>query len=506
MIRDGDNMYIVPEHAIPDRRSAHLDISEQTGNEGENPTFGPNESARMAISSSASASTFAVQKKGPRIEGIGGPCDLGNFLPNSGATQHMTPRRADLFDVVEGQSLGVEVADGHIIKCSITGKIPLAMTDDNGNALNAMLHEVMYVPGLSRRLFSITRLARHGHYATNRSGSTTLYFGEQQLPVTLTNDGSGPMAADATVVDKRGQHTVPFNRSHDHSANKKRTGLELLHQRLGHRKCRALLAASEHGVWADTVVRMGPEEECISCEISTARASKRSKEPHTGGMYPGEYVFLDILHPVVPVGLTRDSTYPFSLILVDAYSRYACIYGIRNKSSSCVIDALLGYQADHGHIGNYGYLDIARIRADSGSRFTSAEFREHRRVAGITLSLAAPKKQYQNHIAERSWQTIRTMARSLLVHARLPDSFMHHALIYSCHIFNVLPVKGLYLNDHVGTPYELFQGVRPAISQFRVFGCPITARKWTMAQSSTGKQTKRGIRGNFIGFAENQKG
>jgi len=98
------------------------------------------------------------------------------------------------------------------------------------------------------------------------------------------------------------------------------------------------------------------------------------------------------------------------------------------------------------------------------------------------------------------------MAQSLLVHARLPDSFMYHALIYSCHIFNILPVKGLYLNGHVGTPYELFQGVHPAISQFRVFGCPITARKWMTRQSSTGKQTERGIRGIFIGFAENQKG
>ena len=61
----------------------------------------------------------------------------------------MTPRRADLFDVVEGQNLGVEVADGHVIKCSITGKIRLQMTDDNGDALNAVLHDIIYVPGLS---------------------------------------------------------------------------------------------------------------------------------------------------------------------------------------------------------------------------------------------------------------------------------------------------------------------------------------------------------------------
>ena len=104
--------------------------------------------------------------------------------------------------MVEGQNLGVEVANGHVIKCSITGKIRLNMTDDNDNTLNAVLHDVMYVPGLSRRLFSITRFACHGHYATIRSGSTTLYFGDQQSPVTLTCDGSRPMAADATILQE----------------------------------------------------------------------------------------------------------------------------------------------------------------------------------------------------------------------------------------------------------------------------------------------------------------
>jgi hypothetical protein len=127
------------------------------------------------------------------------------------------------------------------------------------------------------------------------------------------------VAADVTVVSTAEQsHFIPANRNHDHLANKRRIGLELLHQRLGHWKCHALLAASEHGVWEDTIICMGPEQECISRDISTARASSRNKEARTGGTYASEYIFLDILHPVVPVGLTQDTTFPFYLILVDA--------------------------------------------------------------------------------------------------------------------------------------------------------------------------------------------
>jgi hypothetical protein len=164
LVQDGNEMYIMPEHAVPRHMITAHAVPVPTEEEKFNDS--PQESPRMAISGPATAFTHAVRKKDPSIEDIGDPCDLGNFLPDSGATQHMTPCRADLFNVVEGHNLGDEVADGHVIQCSTTGKICLHMTDNNGEPLNAVLHDVMYVPGLSRRLFSITRFARHGHYAT----------------------------------------------------------------------------------------------------------------------------------------------------------------------------------------------------------------------------------------------------------------------------------------------------------------------------------------------------
>jgi transposase InsO family protein len=494
LIQDGDSMYIssrafLPENIVMD------DDEEMTM-----------EAANMAIPSVASA--YAIRKKDPTLAEIGTPANLSNYIPDSGATQHMTPRRDDLFDEVEGQNLGIEVVDGHVIKCSVTGKIQLNMLDDHGKCLDAVLHDVMYVPGLSRRLFSITRFAKHGHFATIKKDSTTLYFGPKRAPVTLVTNDNIPMAANLKVTDtSQPTHLAPWSRDHDHSSNKKRTALELLHRRLGHRKCRALLAASEHEVWADTLVRMGPEQDCVSCNISTIRASARNKEPHTKGMYPGAYIFMDILHPVTKKGLTSDSTYAFYIILVDAYSRYTCIYGMRDKSTGTVIDTLTRYQADHGYTSQYGYMNIERIRADAGTQFTSTEFKQHCWVAGIQLILAAPKKQYQNHLAERTWQTISTMSRSLLVHARLPDTFMFNALVYTCHIFNILPVKGLLdESGNVSTPYTLFHGEKPRINHFRVFGCPVVARKWSTPHTTSSKQTERGIRGIFLGFDYNQKG
>ena len=155
---------------------------------------------------------------------------------------------------------------------------PLHMVDNNGNPLQAILYDVMYVPGLSRHLFSVTNFAKYGHYATICNGHTTLYFGPQASPVALGNNNSCCTASDVTLTTPVNKaHLVPCSHHQDHSANKHRISLELLNQHLRHWKWHVLLAASEHGVWGDTAICMGPQSECIHCDISTIRASSRNK-------------------------------------------------------------------------------------------------------------------------------------------------------------------------------------------------------------------------------------
>jgi hypothetical protein len=72
-----------------------------------------------------------------------------------------------------------------IFKCTTTGKVHINMKDYNGRDLKAVLHGVMYVPGLNKRLLSLTKFAEHGHYSTITKGAVTLYFGDKENPVTL---------------------------------------------------------------------------------------------------------------------------------------------------------------------------------------------------------------------------------------------------------------------------------------------------------------------------------
>jgi len=164
----------------------------------------PSYHAQAAIAKSNAKGQLQVsaqKAKDPSIAEIGDPSNLNNYLPNSGTTQHMTPCLANLVDMVEGQNLGVEVADGHLIQCSIMGNIPICMQDDHGIPFQATFSEVMYVPGLSRLLFSITQFAQHGHHAIVQQQGTKLLFGPKALPVTIPYHMHGRrMASNLTVI------------------------------------------------------------------------------------------------------------------------------------------------------------------------------------------------------------------------------------------------------------------------------------------------------------------
>ena len=49
---------------------------------------------------------------------------------------------------------------------------------------------------------------------------------------------------------------------------------------------------------------------------------------------------------------------------------------------------------------------------------------------------------------EVTWRTLSTIAHALMVHARVPEIYVHFALIYTIdHIFPVLPIKDLKNED-----------------------------------------------------------
>ncbi len=93
-------------------------------------------------------------------------------------------------EVEEGLDLGVEVADGHIVKYTVRELVEINMIADDGYPSKAHLHGVIYVP---------TAFASRGHYAIKKKNEIQLMFGQEERPLTLMLRNGMPVANNATV-------------------------------------------------------------------------------------------------------------------------------------------------------------------------------------------------------------------------------------------------------------------------------------------------------------------
>ena len=137
--------------------------------------------------------------------------------------------------------------------------------------------------------------------------------------------------------------------------------------------------------------------------------------------------FMDIIPSTAPKSLTSDTTFSNYLLIVDAYYKIPKLYGMDNITTEEVMDKLDMFQSRLGQIDQFGWCDLERISADAGTQFTSTEFKEEFQTRGVSLVLAAPEHQEMNRKVEVTWRTLRTVAHALMVHARVPEVYVHFA-------------------------------------------------------------------------------
>jgi hypothetical protein len=82
---------------------------------------------------------------------------LRDWLIDSGALSHMTNNEADLALNREESNAVVQVANGVLIRAELRGTVRVRIQDLNHPHIscNMLIHDVLYVPGLSRRLLSV---------------------------------------------------------------------------------------------------------------------------------------------------------------------------------------------------------------------------------------------------------------------------------------------------------------------------------------------------------------
>ena len=174
----------------------------------------------------------------------GDSSQLTNWILDSVETCHMTPEISYFIPgSLEDTNKYIEVADGHHVTKKQKGQVQIQMCNNNGKIFIATLYNVLLAPDLCDRLFSIITLMNAVHICLFHKGFFTVYFGvDKRNALTLPHSAQRKNAFAANIKNMSKKNKIPA---------RKKIALELLHQRLGHRSTRSLLAGDTANFWED---------------------------------------------------------------------------------------------------------------------------------------------------------------------------------------------------------------------------------------------------------------
>ena len=117
------------------------------------------------------------------------------------------------------------------------------IVDNNGETFIPEIYNVLLAPDLCDRLFSIIMLMNAGHTCLFHKNFCTVYFcAKEDNAVTLPHS---PVRKHAFMV----KSMESSKKNSKRNPKRKKIALELMHQILGHRYTRSLMAGDTANVW-----------------------------------------------------------------------------------------------------------------------------------------------------------------------------------------------------------------------------------------------------------------
>ena len=125
--------------------------------------------------------------------------------------------------------------------------------------------------------------------------------------------------------------------------------LESLHQILGKRSTRSLLAGDTEIFWQDIEIKVDPNPFCTSFQISIINQKDISKT-HLEAKTPFKWVFMEIIPATSSKSSTKDTIFANYLLIVDDYSKIPELYEMENITTEEVMNKLDMFQARSGKV------------------------------------------------------------------------------------------------------------------------------------------------------------
>lgn len=372
------------------------------------------------------------------------------WIADSGASYHMTAHKewfVTLKPLEEGK-ITIRFGNGDLVSAKGIGRIN-AKSVVNGQSEKHTLNDVLFVPEITRNLFSIGA-------ATGRGVKAEFTKDELFLKIKGKTKATGKRITDSIY---RMDIEVVINTIEVNIATNEEKSLDLWHARLGHANIRIVNEMAKNNNVIGMQCNKSHVPAKVRCEACILGKQCRKTFPTsiTRAEKPGELIHIDICGPMSTPSIGGSNV---MAVFVDDYSGMVFVKPLKSKADilSSAQDVIAKASAS-GH-------KVKRIRTDNAKEFKSKDFAQIARKHNITQEFSTEYCPEQNGRVERQNRTIVEMARTLLAAAELPLSLWGEASNTAALIRNLLPLDRL--DGH--TPWEAWYGERPDISFLRIFG------------------------------------
>lgn len=398
---------------------------------------------------------------------------------DSGCSNHMTGDRELFTTMNESFKHSVKLGNGK--KMEVVGKGNVRLTL---NAAAYTISDVYYVPELKNNLLSLGQLQEKELTIIIQKGACKVY-----------HDGKGLIAESRMslnrmfmLIDQTDEEAKPRQQQCLQTTSEDIP--KLWHERYGHLSHRGMKTLQSKNMVRGLPNFDSQKFTCSDCLVGKQPRNPIPKKSIWRAKEVVELVHSDICGPISPMSTSGKK---YVLCFIDDHSRKAWVYFLKEKS-----EAFSHFKIFKKKVETESGKNIKCLRTDRGGEYTSMEFSDYCKEQGIRRQLTTAYTPQQNGIAERKNRTVMNMVRSMLSTRKVPKVFWAEAVNWTFYILNRCPtlaVKNI-------TPQEAWNGVKPSVEHFRVWGSLAHVH---VSDQKRGKLDDKSIICVLLGFSEESK-
>ena len=383
------------------------------------------------------------------------------FLIDSGTTQHMTPHREILQDIV-ATSKQISTACNHVTD---------AVGEGNTIVMDELqLTNVLLAPELQESLLSVAAVNDHGYDVTfKHNGEVVIADGNETIAEGYREGNLYYLQLQSMSSVEEDDISIAANIPSDfESSCVFRTNVEpmsdyqIWHLRLGHLSASSLLKMPQI-VQGMSKINLTPPTSHICEGCIYGKQCRKPFAESTTQRELMELVHSDIMGPIKVPSLNKSR---YVLTFIEHRSRYPKCYFTTNKDAQTVLKHFKEYKV---WAENITERKIKILRTDGGREYINTVLDEYLKENGIEHQHTVPYTPQQNGVAERFNRTVIERTRAILHSQGLPSKLWAEVLDTVRYLYTLGPIRAITN----GNPQMIFRNTeqKPNVDHLRILGC-----------------------------------